>query len=115
MGFIILSLLLVFVIGMAAVFWLGSGRMIFPKRRALEQRHLDLLEAPHDYGMKLEAIEVTTEDGFPLQGFIASPIAPEQLGKAVRTRRMLDRLHEKGIRYRGEIRGTVILMHGRGG
>ncbi len=115
MGFAVIILLIVSLIGMAGVFWFGSSRMIIPRRRALERRHLDLLAAPHELGLGLEKFEATTGDGFLLRGFIATPIPVEQMGKARRTRRMLDRLEKEGISGDQSIRATVVLLHGRGG
>jgi len=115
MGITIFILLIISLIGLSGIFWFGSSKMIYPKRRALEQRHLDLLAEPHELGLNLEAFEASTKEGFLLKGFIATQISNEQMGKAQRTRRMLDRLARKGISKKGSIRGTVILLHGRGG
>ncbi len=115
MGSVLIILLIVCLIGLAAVFWFGSSRMIFPKRRPLEPRHLDLLAEPHELGLNLEAFEAATKEGFILKGFIATLIFPDKMGKADRTRRMLNRLSEKGLSTKGTIRGTVVLLHGRGG
>ena len=115
MGISILVLLGLSLIGLSLIFWLGSNKMIYPKRRALEQRHLDLLASPSELGLHLEAFEAPTKEGFLLKGFIASPIPPGKMGKADRTRRMLDRLKKKEITTNGPIRGTVVLLHGRGG
>ena len=116
MGFLLVGIpLLVSLAGLAAVFWFGSGTMIIPKRRALEQRHLDLLETPSEFGLHLEPFEAETGDGFWLKGFLATPIPLSEMGTAERTRRMQKRLSRKGITSGGPNRGTIVLLHGRGG
>jgi len=95
--------------------WLAADFMVRPKRRALEPRHHDLLAEPAEFGMKLERFEVTTTDGFALKAFLANPISESEMGEALRTRRMLDRLDQAGLVNTDTIRGTVYFLHGRGG
>ncbi len=95
--------------------WFGSAALLVPKRRDLEDRHHKLLANPSEFGLKLEALETKTADGFILKGFIAEPMPVEEMGEAIRTRRMLARLEKKGITRLPQPRGTVLLIHGRGG
>ncbi|MDF1825883.1 MAG: alpha/beta fold hydrolase [Verrucomicrobiales bacterium] len=96
-----------------AVIWLGSSRFIIPKRRALEPRHRELLANPAEFGLSLEPIELQSCDGFTLQGIIATrSLTP---GRAVRTRAMQQRLNAQHIPTPAKPRGTIFLLHGRGG
>lgn len=110
-GFIATFLLAAFLFGL--VVWIGSTRLIVPDRRALEQRHYDLLAAPADFGMVLEPFEVNTVDHHTLRGILATRASTP--GSAVTTRAMAKRLMAHGIAAQGEPRGTIILLHGRGG
>lgn len=96
-----------------AVLWIGSSVILHPKRRTLEERHHLVNANPADYGMQLQAFEAPTDDGYLLKGYLVHP-EPEP-GEASRTRRMLARLKKAGVRRTENPRGTVILMHGRGG
>jgi len=66
-----------------------------------------------DYGLALEFTDVETTDGHVLKTIIATRAT--NMGAAERTRRMDERLRAKGIKRTGESRGTIILLHGRGG
>lgn len=93
--------------------WIGSTMLIVPKRRALEERHLDVLAVPEKYGLHLEKHEVVTNSGLTLQSILATRSTLE--GDAVKTKRMEARLEKAGITKSEKIRGTVFLLHGRGG
>ena len=93
--------------------WIGSNIVLHPKRRPLEERHILVRENPADYGLTLERFEAPTRDGLQLKGFLVHPAS--QYGEAARTRRMLSRLQNAGIERSKGLRGTVILLHGRGG
>ncbi|MEM6278983.1 MAG: alpha/beta fold hydrolase [Verrucomicrobiota bacterium] len=93
--------------------WIGSSRLIIPNRPALEQRHYDLLANPARFGLELEDVEFHTHDGLVIQGILATRAS--QLGEAQTTREMMRRIREHGIEPSGKPRGTIILLHGRGG
>ncbi|MEO0416345.1 MAG: alpha/beta fold hydrolase, partial [Verrucomicrobiota bacterium] len=107
-----LVLLAVLVLVVWAV-WEGSNVMLFPKRRELEQRHLDVLNSPSTFGIELESFTAKMDDGVGLKGYLVTRSA--NMGEAARTREMLVRLENYGIESSAEPRGTVILLHGRGG
>ena len=110
--FLFISFLAV-VLTYAVTVWIGSNIVLHPKRRPLEERHILVRENPANYGLTLERFEAPTRDGLKLKGFLVYP-SPE-LGEAIRTRRMLSRLEKAGMERSKQIRGTVILLHGRGG
>lgn len=92
---------------------IGAKRLITPKRRPLEPRHNQLLETPAEYGLALETHEATMADGVVLRSILATrSTAP---GSAEKTARMEKRLAAAGVVPQAECRGTVILLHGRGG
>lgn len=111
-SFLITSCLLL-AIGGTAILWYGSGTILRPKRRPLEERHYQVNADPADFGMRLQRFEAPTHDGTFLKGYLVDP-EPEP-GEAVRTRRMWTRLEKAGVERSQLPGGTVILMHGRGG
>jgi alpha-beta hydrolase superfamily lysophospholipase len=63
--------------------------------------------------MTLQTFDAPTHDGHVLKGYLVHP--EKSPGEAKRTRRMWHRLKKAGIEKSHQPRGTVILMHGRGG
>lgn len=104
---------LVLLLAAAAGIWLAADWMVRPDRRALEDRHRELLEHPAEFGLTLEKFATRTAEGFSLEGYLAT--RAETMGKAERTRRMLARLERAGLTPSSGIRGTVVLLHGRSG
>lgn len=103
------------IIAVAAILlvYLGSTWFITPIRRGLEPRHLQLLSNPADHGLTLQHIRVRTDDDFLLESILTTR-SPES-GLAEKTRRMERRLAASGIADHPNPRGTIILLHGRGG
>ncbi len=97
----------------AVVTWIGSTRLITPKRRGLEPRHHELLNAPEAFGLSLEPFTVLTYDGYNLSGIIAT--RAKDPGPAPKTRAMRERLNEDDVPSLDRPRGTIFLLHGRGG
>lgn len=93
--------------------WFGSTALIQPSRRPLEASHEAVLDQPREFGLALEEHTVLATGNAELQTILVSPAASP--GKATKTRRMISRLQSKGIVSRGEPRGTIVLLHGRGG
>lgn len=104
---------IVLLLGIAAILWIGSEIVLHPKRRPLEERHHTVNANPSDYGMVLEKFSALTHDQYHLRGFLVHP--EPQPGEATRTRRMRQRMEAAGVAKSGTIRGTVLLLHGRGG
>ena len=103
------------IIAVAAILlvYLGSTWFITPIRRGLEPRHLQLLSNPAQYGLTLQHIRLRTDDDFLLESILANR-SPES-GLAQKTRKMEKRLAVSGIADHANPRGTIILLHGRGG
>lgn len=112
MSGLILFVLLGFALFLVAT-WIGSNRFIIPKRRALEPRHHELLSNPAEFGLTLEPFDVQTGDGFALRGFIATRALNP--GRAIRTREMRKRIDSRNVPVLKSTRGTIFLLHGRGG
>ncbi|MEN8713681.1 MAG: alpha/beta fold hydrolase [Verrucomicrobiales bacterium] len=93
--------------------WIGSTRFIVPKRRPLEDRHHELLANPAEFGLDLEPISVKLRDGVVLDAIVAT--RAEEMGAAEKTRAMEARLVDAGILPPAGRRGTIFLLHGRGG
>ncbi|MGD1979826.1 MAG: alpha/beta fold hydrolase [Akkermansiaceae bacterium] len=95
------------------ILWFGSSFLIQPQRRPLEARHYELLEGPEEFGLSLESHTVVTSDGTRLDTLLATrSLTP---GKATRTRGMTERLRNQGFISHSTPRGTLVLLHGRGG
>ncbi|BCX49389.1 hypothetical protein HAHE_32970 [Haloferula helveola] len=103
-------LILVLVLAMAAtvaVGWIGSSHMITPPRRVLQDYHLEILADPERRGLSVE----------PWTGPQATPcliVTPSQIPavtpKGQQLRSMVDE-----VPAWGDIRGTVVLLHGHCG
>jgi len=104
---------IVLLLGIAAILWIGSDIVLHPKRRPLEDRHLAVNANPAEYGMVLEKFSARTHDQHHLEGFLVNP--EQEPGEAARTRRMRQRMEQAGVAPSDTIRGTVLLLHGRGG
>ena len=100
-------------IAVFAAFWIGGNAILHPKRRPLEERHHLVRAKPSDYGIKLTPLSIPVAGDVRLKGFLVYP-DPDP-GEASRTRRMWKRLDEAGVERSPHLRGTVILLHGRGG
>lgn len=98
--------------------WIGSGKFVIPNRRPLEPRHLAALQTPSDFGFEFEPFDVALPDepGIVLKAMLLTPSAHP--GTAEKTRRMRHRLISAGHAlppWGGGSRGTVVMLHGRGG
>ncbi|MGB6220245.1 alpha/beta hydrolase [Haloferula sp.] len=91
--------------------WLGAERLISPPRRGLQDYHQEILADPARFGL-----EVTT-----FHSAAATPclmVTPaESPGAAYKARQIRTALRKRGVHVHpwGEIRGTVILLHGHSG
>jgi len=99
-------------IGGAVMFWIGAEKFIVPRRRALEERHVQALQNPREFGFDLESFAVGTDDGIELKAILIEPSTDP--GAAVKTRRMRGHLSQTALPIHGSP-GTVVMLHGRGG
>ncbi|MEP4076945.1 alpha/beta hydrolase [Haloferula sp.] len=88
--------------------WFGSERLISPPRRSLQDYHREILSEPAQFGLAVTTF--TGASGTPcLMVFPA-----ESPGEARKSRQLRAGLRSRGIQPPawGDIRGTVILLHG---
>jgi len=98
-----------------ALIWWGSHHFTAPSRRPLEPRHHEILDRPEKFGLKIAPTIFTTGDGLSLAGLFVEKASHVATGEAEKTRRMATRLAAAGVTPVSSTRGTVILLHGRGG
>lgn len=91
-----------------AVQWAGD-EIASPPRRALMDYHREFLTKPTEHGLRIESF--TASDGTPC--LVCFPAG--QVGE--RGRKIRDQIQERGILLPafGEIKGTLVLTHGRRG
>ncbi|MEM9238116.1 MAG: hypothetical protein AAGB14_15195, partial [Verrucomicrobiota bacterium] len=108
----LLGLLLVLsLIALLAIGWLGSARLISPPRRALQDYHREILDDPARFGLSVTNFTSTGDTPCLM-------VTPTRKPKpAHKSRQLRQSLRTRGIeppRW-GEIRGTVVLLHGHTG
>ncbi|NNE92013.1 MAG: alpha/beta fold hydrolase [Verrucomicrobiales bacterium] len=105
--FIAAWILLVSLVGTGVLIWLMADRLLTPRRRSHEPHHARILSNPTDFGLEIQPFSATAADGAILQAMLVAPST--RTGQAVKRRRMEERLGGR------KIRGTVLMIHGRGG
>jgi uncharacterized protein len=89
----------------------GSGRLVHPHRRALMDYHREIQAAPDQFGLKIE----------PYTGPASTPcllLSPSALpGEAKKGQLVRQLLTKRGIQLApwGQLRGTLVLLHGYSG
>ncbi|GAA5481469.1 alpha/beta hydrolase family protein [Haloferula sargassicola] len=91
---------------LSTIGWLGSGHLVEPKRRALQDYHLERLEHPAAFGLKITAYTGPEKTPCLL-------VEPEPGGRGWRARDLRKSL--KRPPPWGEILGTVVMLNGHGG
>jgi len=107
--FILAALLIVSGISVVSLIGWSAHQVASPSRRALMDYHREYLANPDAHGMKIEAFTAT--DGTP--SLVCTPHGnPGERGVKIR-----NQLSEQGILLTafGEMRGTLVLTHGRKG
>lgn len=97
-------------------FWACASLFVIPPRRECEPRHRETLARPADFGFSIDRFTAAGGDsGVQLEAALLTPVA--EPGEAVKTRRMRQRLQAVGVKptVPGSYRGTVVMLHGRGG
>jgi len=86
----------------------GSGKLIHPQRRAIQDYHREAEADPDRFGMKIESYTGPSTTPCLLLTPSASP------GEAKKGRMVRDRLTRRGVQLSpwGEVRGTLLLLHG---
>jgi len=103
-----LALLALAALGLGIVGWLGSRHLVSPPRRALEPYHRDILGDPARFGLSVTSFRGPAETPCLLVTPAASPRT------ARKSRELRKRLGDRVPPW-GEIRGTVVLLHGHRG
>jgi pimeloyl-ACP methyl ester carboxylesterase len=90
------------------VAWWSSHRLLHPQRRELQDYHREIIANPRDFGVQI--IPYTSPDGTPC--LMVSPV--ENPDRAKKGRAVREALTDAGIPCApwGQIRGTVVLLHG---
>ncbi|MCW1883218.1 lysophospholipase [Luteolibacter flavescens] len=105
----IFALLLAVVLAVAG--WWGSGRLISPQRRGLQDYHREILAKPADFGLQVQPFVMTDETPGLLVTGIAEP-GPAEKGRALR-----EELNGRGIALPpwGSQLGTIVMFYGHSG
>jgi len=101
------TLILVAVAFVGTAIW-GSGTLIHPQRRAIKDYHWEVMEAPDKFGLKIESYTG------PLSTPCLLLTPPTTPGEAKKGRVVRDLLTKRGVQVPpwGEVRGTLVLLHG---
>jgi uncharacterized protein len=94
----------------AGLLWWSSSELICPARRQLEEYHQVILKNPRDHGMRIEAF---TAGVHPC--LMCEPVSNP--GSAIKGNTLRQQLKERGVEVGpwGEVRGTLVLLHGHSG
>jgi len=98
------------VIAFGALTWMASSRLICPPRRFLQDYHQDILVNAREHGMRVESFAV---NGTPC--LLCEPLV--QPGSAVKGNKLRAELQAQGLPLApwGEIKATLVLLHGHKG
>lgn len=100
-----------FLAAVIAIGWWGSGHLVSPQRRVLQDYHRDILAEPNRFGLEIEPF--TTSDGTPCL-LVTGSKAP---GEAVKGRIARQKLTERHVALPpwGAQNGTIVLLYGHNG
>ena len=101
------TLVLVSLAFVGTAIW-GSGTLVHPQRRAIKDYHREVEAAPDQFGLEIEAY--TGPSSAPCL-LLTPPTSP---GEAKKGRIVRDLLTKRGVQLSpwGEVRGTLVLLHG---
>lgn len=93
-----------------AIGYLGSKQTLSPKRRQLADYHLSTLQHPEQFGLRITPF--SPSDGTP-----CLVCEPQSGSPASKSQVLRQELVNRGVALRpwGEIRGTIIMLHGHRG
>lgn len=108
---LIILLLIIVSIPLMAASWLGS-EIFSPPRRALQSYHLDRLQHPELYGLKIQKYGCLEN-----QAPCLLVEADKQRGIGRRGKKLREQVLKKGFQLAayGKARGIIVLLHGRKG
>ena len=108
-------LAVVFLVLFAAVFaatgWWGSGHLVSPARRPLQDYHRTILAQPAEFGLRVEAFSAADKTPCLLVTGVKDP------GKAEKGRILRDELQRRGVTVPpwGSQLGTIVMFNGHHG
>jgi uncharacterized protein len=110
LGKVMLALLVLIVLLFLALCWFSSSRLICPSRRPLQDYHQEMLAHPAAHGLRIESFKVGETPCL-----MCEPL--KQPVDALKGRKIRDQLAAKGVALPtwGEIKATLILLHGHTG
>ncbi|MBP0021835.1 MAG: alpha/beta fold hydrolase [Cyanobacteria bacterium SBLK] len=83
-----------FLSGTSLAIYLASNRLLFPKKPALEKRHLQIIQNPQQFGFHLTPFSVKTQDDIRIEAYLIAPSSRISREKS---------------------RGTILMLHGISG
>ncbi|RYD61128.1 MAG: alpha/beta fold hydrolase, partial [Verrucomicrobiaceae bacterium] len=104
-------LLVLFAAAFAATGWWGSGHLVSPTRRPLQDYHREILARPADFGLRVEPFTAADRTPCLLVTGVKDP------GKAEKSRILRDELRHRGVTLPpwGSQLGTIVMFYGHGG
>ena len=104
-------LLVLFAAAFAATGWWGSGHLISPARRPLQDYPRVILDRPEVFGIRIEPFTAAGQTPCTLVTGIKNP------GKAEKGHLLRDELHRRGVSLPpwGTQSGTIVMFYGHGG
>ena len=103
--------LVLFAAAFAATGWWGSGHLVSPARRPLQDYHRDILARPAEFGLRVEAFTAADKTPCLLVTGVKEP------GKAEKGRTLRDELRRRGVSPPswGSQLGTIVMFNGHHG
>ncbi|MFC7336681.1 alpha/beta hydrolase [Haloferula chungangensis] len=107
----LLSLSILILCALIGVAWYGSERLLSPPRRGLQSYHHEILDHPAHYGLSITSFTGASDTPCLMVLPATSP------GEARKSHQVRAALSKRGIILPawGEIRGTIVLLHGHTG
>ncbi len=100
------------VVGIFVVLWIMAGSIASPKRRELQDYHQSYFDRPEEHGLVVEKVDLLDGEAPGLLVSADTKLGPGKRGKILR-----DQLIAGGesLPAFGEIKGLLVLLHGRNG
>jgi pimeloyl-ACP methyl ester carboxylesterase len=95
--------------------WVASGRLICPARHPLQDYQREILDHANDHGLVIRRFAVATSDGRDTPCLLCEP--SPQPGAAVKGNKLRQELMAQGVTIPpwGEVKATLVLLHGHNG
>ncbi len=98
-----------------SISWLAASRLVCPARQPLEGYHREILDHAGEHGMRVEPFTVRDREGFDVPCLLCEPM--KNPGAAIKGNKLRDELKASGVALGawGEVRATLVLLHGHNG